>query len=152
MEPTDAQRAILARLQALVALVAGYADVMVRRAGAGKLVNLSRIEEITMRRRSERGEGERFLTQLIGLDLRPADVRAGQAFCEAVLAARGPGGLDVIWRDPDHLPTPTEISEPSRWLLRLAAEEAATGVSTGDGEGAAEMDVEVPDDLSGLDP
>lgn len=149
MEPTAAQQEILARLQALVSLVAGYADVMVRRAGAGKLVNLGRIEEVTMRRRGERGEGERFLSQLIGLDLRPADVRAGASFCEAVLAARGPGGLDVVWRDVAHLPSPAEVADPSRWLLRLAAEEARLGVAP-ETDDLPPADIEVPDDLGGL--
>lgn len=150
MEASPQQEAILARLQALVALVAGYADVMVRRAGAGKLTTLDRLEEVTTRRRSERGEGERFLTQLIGLDLRPSDVRAGAAFCEAVLGARGPGGLDVIWRDVAHLPTPTEIAEPSRWLIRLAAEEATMGVAP-DTDDLPPADIDIPDDLGGLD-
>ncbi|CAN5211347.1 zinc-dependent metalloprotease [soil metagenome] len=150
LEPSPEQQAILARLQALVSLVAGYADVMVRRAGEGKLVNLARIEEVTMHRRGEGGEGERFLTQLIGLDLRPSDVRAGAAFCEAVLSARGPGGLDVVWRDVAHLPTPGEIGEPSRWLLRLAAEEADLGVAP-ETEDLPPADVEIPDDLGGLD-
>jgi putative hydrolase len=150
IEPSPEQQAILGRLQALVSLVAGYADVMVRRAGEGKLVNLARIEDVTMRRRHEGGAGERFLTQLIGLDLRPSDVQAGQRFCDAVLAARGPNGLDVVWRDVAHLPSPGEIAEPSRWLVRLAAEEASTGVAPALDD-LPEADIEIPDDLGGLD-
>ena len=148
--PTDAQREILARLQALVSLVAGYADVMVRRAADGRLPNLARVEEVTMRRRAEGGAGERSLTALLGLDLRPEDVRTGERFCEAVLTARGPLGLDVVWRDPAHLPTPAEIADPSRWLLRLAAEEAESGQVIG-GDGGEDLGVEIPDDLGGLD-
>lgn len=153
MQPTAEQRAITARLQALVSLVAGYADVLVRRAGAGKLTQLDRIEAITLRRRADGGEGERFLAQLIGLDLKPEDVRAGRTFCEAVLAARGPNGLDVVWRDPAHLPSPAEIAEPSRWLVRLAAEEAAAGAAPAVDPTLedAPLDVEIPDDLSDLD-
>lgn len=148
-EPTATQQQILAQLQAVVSLVAGYADEMVGRAGEGKLPNLSQIEETTLRRRGEQGKGEQFLTQLIGLDLRPADVRAGQAFCQAVLAARGPQGMDVVWRDVAHLPTPNEIAEPSRWLIRLAAEEATAGPTP-----EADLppaDIDIPNDLGGLD-
>jgi putative hydrolase len=39
LEPTAEQQRIMARLQALVSLVAGYADVMVRTAAEGKLPN-----------------------------------------------------------------------------------------------------------------
>ena len=159
MQPSDAQRDILARLQALVSLVAGYADVIVGRAASGKLPNIARIESATLTDRGEQGKGEQFLTQLVGLDLRPSDVGAGRVFCEAVLAARGPNGLDVVWSESQHLPTPAEIAEPSRWLLRLAAEEAAGTVSVGAGAGDAATaageelleEFEVPDDLSGLD-
>lgn len=148
-EPTGEQQQILAGLQAVVSLVAGYADVIVRRAAEGKLPNIARIEEITMRRRGEQGKGEQFLAQLIGLDLRPSDVRAGGAFCEAVLAARGPGDMDVVWRDVAHLPSPAEIADPSRWLIRLAAEEAEAG--TVPDRDLPPADVEIPDDLGSLD-
>ncbi|MGH3665112.1 MAG: zinc-dependent metalloprotease [Egibacteraceae bacterium] len=123
MEPTTAQRATLQRLQAVVAFVEAYSDTAVRAAAAGKLVTLPRISEAVLRRRAGKGEGERFLEQLIGLDLKPADFRQGQAFCDAVVAARGMEGLDRVWADADLLPGPAELAEPSRWLVRLAAAE-----------------------------
>jgi putative hydrolase len=150
MEPSAEQRAILERVQAIVSLVAGYADVMVRRAGQDKLSHLDTIERVTLERRGQQGQGEQFLTQLIGLDLRPDDVMAGQAFCRAVLTARGASGMDAVWRDVAHLPSPIEISDPSRWLVRLAAEEADLGLDT-DPYDLPLADVEVPDDLTGLD-
>ncbi|MEE8602633.1 zinc-dependent metalloprotease [Euzebya tangerina] len=153
IEPSDRQRDILARLQALVSLIAGYADVLVDRAGTGKLPNLERIEAATLTERGQQGKGEQFLTQLVGLDLRPADIGAGRVFCEAVLAARGPQGLDVVWSDAVHLPTPAEIAEPSRWLLRLAADEATGAISVEEAASGQDVleDLEVPDDLAGLD-
>ena len=150
LQPSPAQREIMSRVQAMVSLVAGYADVMVSRAGEGKLSSLARIEEVTRRRRAEAGTGERFLTQLIGLDLRPSDTEQGRRFCEAVLTARGVPGLDAVWRDPAHLPSPAEIADPSRWLLRLAAEEADEGVAPATDDLPA-ADIEIPDDLGGLD-
>lgn len=150
LEPSAAQREILGRLQALVALVAGYADVMVARAGEGKLPSLSRIEAVTRQRRAAAGTGEQFLSRLTGMDLRPEDTDAGRRFCEAVLTARGPRGLDAVWRDVAHLPTPGEIADPSRWLLRLAAEEAEDGTAAGDAD-LPPLDIDIPDDLGGLD-
>ncbi|MDP8978717.1 MAG: zinc-dependent metalloprotease [Actinomycetota bacterium] len=123
VEPTAAQRATLARLQAVVAFTESWVDTVVRTAGTGKLTALPRIEEAVRRRRTEPGPGERMLQQLIGLDLKPADVRVGQRFCDAVIAARGQEGLDRAWEAPANLPTPAELSEPSRWLVRMAAAE-----------------------------
>lgn len=129
LEPTTAQRATLAQLQAIVAFVEAYSDTVVRSAAAGKLPALGRIEEAVTRRRAAKGPGERFLEQLIGLDLKPADFRQAGAFCAAVIAARGQSGLDRVWHDAAHLPTPEELSEPSRWLVRMAAVELEAGVT-----------------------
>jgi putative hydrolase len=145
VEPTAAQREVLSQLQALVAFTEAWVDTVVRAAAAGKLPSLPRIEESLRRRRAEKGAGERYLEQLIGLDLRPEDGRAGEAFCEAVLAARGQAGLDRAWRSADHLPSPAELADPSRWLIRLAAEEDPVDLA------GPEERLEIPDDLSGLD-
>ncbi len=123
IEPTAGQKATLSRLQALVAFIESYSDVVVRAAAADRLTALPRIEEATRRRRASSGPGERFLAQLIGLDLKPADFRQGQTFCEVVIAARGQGGLDRVWEGPDSLPTEQELADPSTWLVRLAARE-----------------------------
>jgi putative hydrolase len=145
VEPTAEQREVLSRLQALVAFTGSWVDTVVTRAAGGKLPALERFEEAHRRRRAEQGAGERYLEQLVGLDLRPADARQGQAFCEAVLAARGQAGLDRAWRSADDLPTPAELADPSRWLLRLASAEDPSELP-----GVDDLPP-VPDDLAGLD-
>lgn len=127
VEPTDAQRAILERLQALVSFTEAYADTVVRAAADARLPALGRIEEARRRRRVEHGPGERFLAQLVGLDLTPGDLRTAQAFCEAVIEARGQEGLDRVWADVECLPTLDELREPSTWLVRMAARELGVG-------------------------
>lgn len=127
VEPTTAQRRTLSRLQALVAFVEGWNETVVRAAAQQRLPALPRVEETMRRRRAEKGPGERFLQQLIGLDLTPADVRQGGRFCAAVIAARGQEGLDRAWQRAGCLPRPEELAEPSRWLVRMAAAELETG-------------------------
>ncbi|MPZ87744.1 MAG: hypothetical protein GEU81_06640 [Nitriliruptorales bacterium] len=145
IEPTAEQREVLAQLQALVAFTEAWVDTVVRSAAGDKLTSLPRIEEAIRRRRAEKGAGEQFLEQLIGLDLKPSDVRAGQAFCDAVIAARGQAGLDRVWRGAEHLPSPAELLEPSRWLIRLATDEVEADL------GHDPIDLDIPDDLAGLD-
>lgn len=123
VEPTAAQQVILGELQALVSFTLAWVDTVVEAAAGERLTALARIEEAILRRRAEKGPGERFLEQLVGLALRPADVRAGRAFCRAVIDARGQEGLDRAWARPEHLPRPDELAEPSRWLVRMAAAE-----------------------------
>jgi putative hydrolase len=127
VEPTTEQRRVLDRLQALVAFVEAYAEVVINAAGADRLGALRRIEEAMRRRRAERGPGERILNQLIGLDLLPREVRDARAFCDAVIAARGQEGLDRVWRDATYLPTTDDFADPSRWLVRMAAVELGQG-------------------------
>lgn len=123
VEPTAAQQATLDRLQALVAFTEGWVTTVVAAAAGDKLPALPRIEEAISRRRAAKGPGERFLEQLVGLDLQPRDVRLGRAFCEAVIAARGQEGLDRAWRQPEYLPSSKELAEPSLWLVRMAGAE-----------------------------
>jgi putative hydrolase len=123
IEPTAAQQVVLGELQALVSFTLAWVDTVVESAAGGRLTALSRIEEAILRRRAEKGAGERFLEQLVGLTLRPADVRAGRAFCAAVIDARGQEGLDRVWTRPEHLPRPAELADASRWLVRMAAAE-----------------------------
>lgn len=128
LEPSTGQQEVVRRLQALVSFTEAWVDTVVRGAGGDKLTALGRIEEAVRRRRAEQGPGERFLTQLVGLDLTPADIRLAQQFCNAVLAARGQEGLDRVWRDAGHLPKPEELAEASRWLVRMAAVELEAGL------------------------
>jgi putative hydrolase len=123
LEPTTGQRQTLEQLQALIAFIEGYADVVVRSASEQRLTSLPRIAETMNRRRAEKGPGEQFLESLVGLDLKPADFRQGVSFCDAVVAARGQQGLDRVWARREYLPLPAEIAEPSRWLVRMAAAE-----------------------------
>jgi putative hydrolase len=127
VEPTAAQKTVLRQLQALVAFTGAWVDTVVRRAAGDKLSALGRIEEAMLRRRAEKGPGERFMEQLIGLDLKPSDHRLGQRFCQAVLDARGQEGLDRAWQRSEWLPSHAELEEPSRWLVRLAGAELADG-------------------------
>jgi putative hydrolase len=127
IEPTTAQRRVLDRLQALVSFTEAYADTVVRSAATERLPSLARIEEARQRRRVEHGPGERFLAQLVGLDLTPADLRTAQAFCDAVIEARQQEGLDRVWQDPACLPDLDELSDPSQWLVRMAARELGVG-------------------------
>ena len=137
IQPTAQQRAILRHLQAVVSFVEGYSETVITAAGADRLTSMGRIQEAARRRRAEKGPGERSLEQLLGLDLKPEDVRVGPAFCQAVIAARGGEGLDRAWRSPEALPTADELAEPSAWLVRMAAADIEAELSAHSGEGGA---------------
>lgn len=141
------QEAIQERLQTLITLIHGYTDVLVRRAGEGRLPNLGVILNVFEERSAQPGTGEQFMVNLLGLNLHPEDVNQGTTFCDAVERARGASGLDRVWAAAEHLPTYGEVMNPRRWLLRVASEDAASGTETE----LPEVDFVVPEDLSELD-
>ena len=54
---------------------------------------------------------------LLGIDLKPAQYRAGERFVRAVAAA---DQLAKLWEGPEALPSAAELGEPAKWLSRVA--------------------------------
>ena len=132
LEPTAEQRRVLERLQGVVCLVGAWARHEVARAVEGRLPTHARIDEVLRRRRAERGDGERLLSSLLGLDLKPEDETLGERFVQAVEEARGPEGLRRALDHPENLPSAEEMADPAKWLERT------------------EHDDQIPDDPSAL--
>lgn len=124
LEPTEAQRRVLTRLQGVICLVQAWARSEADRVAVDRLPNLPRITEVLRRRRAERGDGEELLASLLGLDLKPADEAVGDRFVAEVVALHGPDLLQRALAHPENLPDLDELAEPDRWLERLAADDA----------------------------
>lgn len=120
---TPEQGRVLARLQGTVSLLQAWARSEVARVAGTRLPNHRRIEEVLRRHRGARGDGERLLAQLLGLDLRVEDETVGDRFVAAVEGARGPEGLRRALAHPENLPDADELADPSRWLVRMAGGE-----------------------------
>lgn len=114
---TPAQERMGAEIQAVMAVIEGYADWVVTEAGTAMLPQLEKIREGVARRRVERTAAERLLEGLLGLDLKPEHYRAGVRFVQAVAGAEK---LDDLWQGAGQLPTLEELREPSKWLARVA--------------------------------
>lgn len=116
---TDEQRAMLPRLEALVALVVGYVDHVMDDLGATLLGNYGMITEALRRRRVEADESDRFVARLFGLELGQSTYDTGAAFVDGVVERAGFDGLDPLWKGERFLPTPAEIEAPGLWLARI---------------------------------
>ncbi len=132
LEPTDAQRRVLARLQAVIALTTAWARREARNALGDRIPSRARIDEVLRRRRATRGDGEALLANLLGLDLRPADESVADAFVATVTEVLGSEGLHRALAHPENLPDTDELADPLSWLSRTAP------------------DSDVPDDLATL--
>ncbi|HEX6419960.1 MAG TPA: zinc-dependent metalloprotease [Acidimicrobiales bacterium] len=116
---SDEQRALLPRLEALVAVVVGVVDHVMDQVGAKLIGSYGMLTEALRRRRVETGEADRFVERLLGLELTQAVYDRGAAFVEGVVERAGPEGLARLWEGEALLPSPPEVDAPGLWLARI---------------------------------
>jgi putative hydrolase len=113
------QRALLPRLDAIVALLIGVTDHVMDSVGAQLLSSYSMIAEALRRRRVESDPSDAFVTRLLGLTLTREQVQRGAEVVQGVVERAGPEGLARLWVSSRELPTPAEIDAPGLWLARI---------------------------------
>ncbi|MFZ4515372.1 MAG: zinc-dependent metalloprotease [Acidimicrobiia bacterium] len=109
----------LRELQTLFAILEGFADTVCAQIGSGLIPEFTRVEEARRRHRLERGEADRFIEGLLGVELTRAQYELGEHFCTGVVERAGLEGLNRIWSSEQMLPTPAEIEAPGLWLARI---------------------------------
>ncbi len=117
MFDTPETRAAQAELQAFLGLVAGYRQLLTRRAGGQLLPDIERLDAF---RDSERGlddqaEASAFAPIFAGAH----SIEAGHRFCEEVERRFGLEALDSIFTQDGRFPTATEIEDPVAWAARV---------------------------------
>jgi coenzyme F420 biosynthesis associated uncharacterized protein len=112
------RRALVERIQSVMALIEGHAEHVMDAVGEAVLPNLPALRSAMNRRRADRSPLVRLLERIIGLDMKLAQYETGKAFCDAVVAEGGIERLNIAWSDPALLPSPAELKDPRQWLVR----------------------------------
>jgi putative hydrolase len=115
-EDSEQQKAALARLETLLALVEGWVATVVDAVAASRLPQASALAEAIRRRRATGGPAERTFATLVGLELRPRRLREAAAIWRGLTDARGVSGRDAIWAHPDLLPTADDFDDPDGFV------------------------------------
>jgi putative hydrolase len=115
-EDTPEQKAALARLETVLALVEGWVSTVVKEAAGHRLPQASALAEAIRRRRAAGGPAERTFATLVGLELRPRRLREAAAIWEGLTRERGMSGRDAIWAHPDLLPTADDFDDPDAFV------------------------------------
>lgn len=113
---SPAQQSVLAEIQAFMSVLEGFAEWAMDEVGKDLLPDIDKMREGMNRRRAERSAVEKLLEQLLGLDLKLEQYRAGEKFVKAVARA---GRLDALWLGPRDLPSLDEVAEPNKWIDRV---------------------------------
>lgn len=116
---SPAQLSRLPELQALTAVVVGYVDWTMDTIGERLMGSYDQITEALRRRRVEESPADRFVEQLLGLDLTQEHYDRGAAFIDGVVERAGVDALDRLWKSERELPTPNEVDAPGLWLARI---------------------------------
>jgi len=115
-EDTPEQKAALARLETVLALVEGWVSTVVAAAAGERLPQAAALAEAIRRRRATGGPAERTFATLVGLELRPRRLREAAAIWQGLTSERGVAGRDKVWAHPDLLPTADDFDDPEGFL------------------------------------
>ena len=115
-EDTEQQKAALARLETILALVEGWVATVVDTAAGDRLPQAGALAEAIRRRRASGGPAERTFATLVGLELRPRRLREAAAIWRGLTDARGIEGRDAVWAHPDLLPTADDFDDPDSFV------------------------------------
>ncbi len=116
---TPEQQALLPRIEAVVCAIEGWVDHVMDNVGRGLITSYPALSEALKRRRVERGEGDRFVERMLGLELGQAQYDRGAAFVRGVVERAGEDALARLWHSERELPTPAEVDAPGLWLERI---------------------------------
>lgn len=116
---TPEQQRIFEQLQALMSLVEGYSNHIMNAIGGQLLPSFQQIEQRIHQRQHNRPLLEELFNRITGMDLKLAQYQQGEAFVNAVAAARGVAFINQVWERPENLPAMAEIRDPQRWIARM---------------------------------
>jgi putative hydrolase len=152
-EDTPEQKAALARLETLLALVEGWVATVVGAAAKDRLPQAEALAEAIRRRRATGGPAERTFATLVGLELRPRRLREAATIWQGLTTERGIAGRDGLWAHPDLLPTADDFDDPDGFVRgrpELDISDLDSDQENVDGSAAA--DEEPGSDQGGADP
>ena len=116
---TPEQKELLDNLTGVMSLLEGHADVVMDGVGPTVIPSVASIRAKFNERRKGVGVLDRLLRRVLGLDAKMAQYRDGAVFVRAVVDRAGMSGFNVVWEQPEHLPSRAEIADPDAWMARV---------------------------------
>jgi coenzyme F420 biosynthesis associated uncharacterized protein len=116
---TPEQRAVLARLQAVMSVLEGYSNHVMDGVGKELLPSYDVMKRRFERRRESKSGAERLFQRLIGISLKLQQYKVGQAFVDAVVGQEGIEFLNRVWLRAENMPALEEVQSPAIWIDRM---------------------------------
>lgn len=125
-EESQQQKAALAKLETVLALIDGWSDDVVTTAAGDRIPNIEQLRETQRRRRASSTPAQQLFATLLGLEVSPKLTREASAFWKSIREEHSLDVRDRIWAGI--LPTAGDLKNPSAFI----------------------SSTQIPDDLSGL--
>ncbi len=116
---SEEQRAQLADLTAVMALLEGHADVIMDEVGPSVIPSVADIRAKFTQRRKGAGTLDVLLRRILGMEAKMRQYRDGAKFVRSVREQVGTEGFNQVWSSPDALPKASEIADPASWVARV---------------------------------
>jgi len=108
----------IAKLQAVMCVLEGYANFVMHRVGRRHLDHFDDLEAAFARRRAQRTIVERAVLAITGINMKMRQYEVGERFCEAAANAGGVTLLNRVWEGAEMMPSPAELRTPEAWIAR----------------------------------
>ena len=149
---TDDQKKALTSLENLLAVIAGWVDVVVYEA-CKHLPGRDQIREALRRRRATAGPAEKTFSTLVGLQFNPRRLRDAAALFGYLETQGGAEARDQVFSHPDLLPTTQDLDDPlgyserrqAEWTNESSIDEALSRILAEGLDGAGGSDAESTD-------
>jgi coenzyme F420 biosynthesis associated uncharacterized protein len=115
---SESERALIDRMQAVMAVIEGHAEHVMDAVAPDLLPSLDTLRAALNARRRTQSLVSKLIAKLLGLEMKMRQYEQGKRFCDAVVAAAGPAALTAVFASPEALPTLAEINDPAAWLTR----------------------------------
>jgi coenzyme F420 biosynthesis associated uncharacterized protein len=112
------ERAVMDRVQAVMAVIEGHAEHVMDAVAPELLPSLPELRAAMDKRRKQQRGIAKYLGKLLGLEMKMRQYTQGKAFCDRIVAEAGTGALNHVFSSPEALPTLAEIENPAAWLER----------------------------------
>jgi coenzyme F420 biosynthesis associated uncharacterized protein len=118
---SPAERELIDRVQAVMALIEGHAEHVMDAVAPELLPSLPKLRAAIDRRRKSQSGLSRLAAKLLGLEMKLRQYEQGKQFCDAVVREAGPDALRHAFSSPEAMPTLSEIERPAAWVARTRA-------------------------------
>lgn len=116
---TPEQQIIVEKLQALMSVLEGHADVVMNGAGGEFVPSASRFHHVFHERRMSASGFGGALQRLFGFEAKMRQYARGSEFIKTIQETHGDSAVGALWKSSENLPTYSELEKPEFWARRV---------------------------------